>query len=323
MVGIRKKLGRVVSIFAVGVLAGGVAVADGPVGEWKLEAEFGGQVREFTLKIREEGGELKGILTGQRGDQELDDVSFEDGVLKYTLNLERDGQAFSLDFNGTIDGDELDGNYATDFGDFPVTGTRGGGAKPSIVGTWKLMVDSQLGENERKLVVNEDLTGTYGGGDFPEFEIKSVTVDGSNVEFDVTLALQGQELPSHVTLALDGDSVTGELDYGQGAASIKGQRAGANIVGTWALVVDSELGSNERQLVVKEDLTGTYGGGDFANFPISDVAVDGAVIEMKVTLDVQGQELPSTIKLNLDGDNVTGTLDYGAGEATIKGKRAA
>jgi len=196
------------------------------------------------------------------------------------------------------------------------------GAERAIVGTWKLMVDSQLGENERELVVKPDLTGTYGGGGFAAFPISNLKVDGDTATMDVTLDVDGTEVPSTITLKVAGDKVSGKLDYGQGEATIVGERAKVAIVGTWKLMVDSQLGENQRELVVKADMTGTYGGGGFAAFPISNLKVDGDTATMDVTLDVDGTEVPSTITLKVAGDKISGKLDYGQGEATIVGERA-
>jgi hypothetical protein len=298
----------------------GLSADDGPVGEWNLTADFGGRTNESTLTVSKDGEDLKAVMVGQRGERELDDVSFADGVLKFDMTFERQGQEMTLGFSGKIDGDTLDGNWSSDFGDFPVSGKRGG-AKTGVVGTWNLMVDSPLGNNPRELVIKADMTGSYGGGDFPAFPIEKIKVDGDTATMDVTLEGQGQEMECTIALKFAGDKVTGSLDYGDGEATIVGERAKNPIVGTWKLMVDSQLGENERELVIKPDMTGTYGGGDFPEFPISNLKVDGDTATMDVTLEVQGQEIPAKITLKLDGGKVSGTLDYGQGEAEIEGNR--
>jgi hypothetical protein len=298
-----------------------VSADEGPVGEWNLTAEFGGRTNESTLNVSKDGDDLKAMMVSQRGERELDDVTFADGELTFDMTFERQGQEMTLSFSGKIDGDQLDGNWSSDFGDFPVSGKRGG-AKKGAVGTWKLMVDSPLGNNERQLVIKPDMSGSYGGGgDFPTFPIEKIKVDGDTATMDVTLAAQGTELDCTITLKFAGDKVTGSLDYGDGEAAIVGERGKSPIVGTWKLMVDSQLGENERELVINPDLSGTYGGGDFPEFPISNLKVDGDTATMDVTLDVQGQEIPATITLKLADGKVSGTLDYGQGEAEIEGKR--
>lgn len=297
-----------------------VSAEEGPVGEWNLTAEFGGRTNESTLNVSKDGDNLKATMVSQRGERELDDVTFADGELTFDMTFERQGQEMTLSFSGNIDGDQLDGNWSSDFGDFPVSGKRGG-AKNGAVGTWKLMVDSPLGNNERQLVIKPDMSGSYGGGDFPSFPIEKIKVDGNTATMDVALEGQGQEIEVTIALTFDGDKVTGSLDYGDGEATIVGERAKNPIVGTWKLMVDSQLGENERELVINPDLTGTYGGGDFPEFPISNLKVDGDTATMDVTLDVQGQEIPATITLKLADGKVSGKLDYGQGEAEIEGKR--
>jgi hypothetical protein len=293
---------------------------DGPVGDWNLTAEFGGRTNESTLTVSKDGDELQAIMVGQRGERELDEVAFADGVLTFDMTFDRQGQEMTLSFSGKIAGDTLDGNWSSDFGDFPVSGKRAA-AKSSVVGTWKLMVESPLGNNARELIIKPDMTGSYGGGDFPSFPIEDIKVDGDSATMEVTLEGQGQEIECAIKLKFDGDKVSGSLDYGDGEATIVGARAKNPLVGTWKLMVDSQLGENERQLVIKPDLTGTYGGGDFPDFPISNLKVDGDKATMDVTLEVQGQEIPATITLKVDDGKVSGSLDYGQGEATIDGKR--
>ncbi len=292
---------------------------EGPVGQWNLKADFGGRTNESTLTVTEVEGALKAKMSGRQGDRDLDDVSFADGVLKFNMTFSRQGQEMTLGFSGKIDGGSLEGNWSSDFGDFPVSGKRA--AQGSFVGTWKLMVESPLGNNPRELVIKPDLNGTYGGGDFPAFPISNVKVDGDTATMDVTLQSQGTELPCSITLKLDGDKVSGSLDYGDGEATIVGERAKLEFVGSWNLMVESQLGENARQLVIKPDLTGTYGGGELALFPISNLKVDGDTATMEVTLKFQGQEIPSKITLKLEGDKVSGKLDYGQGENPIKGER--
>ncbi len=139
---------------------------------------------------------------------------------------------------------------------------------PPIVGTWKLMVESQLGNNPRHLVVNADLTGTYGGGDFGTFAFKNIKIDGNMVQFDVTLSVQGQELPSHVTLTLDGNKLTGKLDFGQGEASIVGEKEVNTIVDTTD-TTKYEFCSEAWVSLAREYLVAAVGDADFEGVSFS------------------------------------------------------
>ncbi len=306
---------------AIAILAPGAAfAADGPVGEWDVLIDNQGQETPGTIIIVEKDGEYSGTAESVQGIIELSDISFEGGELTFSADIP--DADMTIGFVGTIDGNSLKGIFEIpDMGfEMAVSGTRGGAAV-AIVGTWKLMVESQLGNNPRDLVVNADMSGTYGGGDFDDFDISNLTAKGKVVEFDVTLSVQGQDLPSHVTLTLEGNKVTGTLDFGQGEASIVGEKVDNSIVGEWAMAGESDAtGPLERTWTFNDDMTGTYAG-DIGSFDITNVKVDGNVVTFDVTLEVQGQSLPSSFKGTLEGGVLSGDLDFGAGTASMKGEK--
>ncbi len=312
-----------VTAFAVIALVPVVAfAADGPVGEWNVLVNANGQESPSTLTIVEEGGRYSGTAASDQGVTELSEISYEDGTLSFTIELPEAG--ISIAFAGTIDGDSLQGRFEIpDMGvELPATGARKGGTS-AIVGTWKLMVESQLGNNPRELVVHPDMSGTYGGGSFAHFPISNVKIDGNNVQFDVTLSFQGQDLPCHGTLTLDGNSIGGELDYGMGASTIVGEKADNPIVGSWAMSGNSDIaGPIERTWVFNDDRTGKYTG-DIGSFDIANVALKGNAVSFEVTLEAQGQQLPASFEGTLEGGVLSGDLDYGFGSVTMKGTKQA
>jgi len=79
------------------------------------------------------------------------------------------------------------------------------------------------GHIERTWVFNDDMTGEY-SGDIGSFAITNVKVDGNAVTFDVTLEVQDQELPSTFEGTLENGVLSGVLDYGQGTATMKGEK---------------------------------------------------------------------------------------------------
>lgn len=306
----------------IALLPAAAFAADGPVGEWNILVHAEDPPSPATLTIVEEDGKYSGTAVSDQGLTELSDISYEDGELSFKIWIEEAGM--SIGFTGTIDGDSLEGNFEIpDMGVLlPTTGTRGGGT-PAIVGTWKLMVESQLGNNPRDLVVNADKTGTYGGGDFDDFAISNLEIDGDMVQFDVTLSLQGQDFPSHVTLTLDANKIKGKLDYGFGESTIVGEKEVSSIVGTWAMAGESEIaGPIERTWVFNDDMTGKYSG-DIGSFDISKVKVDGNVVTFDVTLEAQGQELHAKFRGTLEGGVLSGDLDYGFGTLSMKGEKEA
>lgn len=104
-----------------GVLQGSDA---GFVGEWDVKLEIQDRVIEAKLTIKEDDGKLAGVWASQRGDAELEDVKIENGELTFVRELERQGQAFTLDYVAKIEDGALSGIVNSPMGELPFTGTR-------------------------------------------------------------------------------------------------------------------------------------------------------------------------------------------------------
>ncbi|MBA4067306.1 MAG: hypothetical protein C0501_27080 [Isosphaera sp.] len=93
-----------------------------PTGTWKWETERGGQKRETTLKLKLDGDKLTGTVasTGGKGgggaDTKIEDATFKDGEVKFTVTRERGDQKFTTKYSAKVDGDTLKGTATTDFG---------------------------------------------------------------------------------------------------------------------------------------------------------------------------------------------------------------
>ena len=86
-------LGKVFAISCLSLLAlCGVAVADGPAGEWVIVTNAGGQETEATLNITESDGTVSGTITSDLGTADLNNLKFEDGVLTFDIVIDAQGQ---------------------------------------------------------------------------------------------------------------------------------------------------------------------------------------------------------------------------------------
>jgi hypothetical protein len=93
-------------------------VAD-PVGTWKCEYEIGGQQRTSTLKIKKDGDNLTGTMTWpDQGETKLKDLKLKDGTLTFSAERKLAGMddGFAVEYKLTIDGDQLKGKGAAEFG---------------------------------------------------------------------------------------------------------------------------------------------------------------------------------------------------------------
>ena len=95
-------------------LAGFAHAADkpDPTGTWKWSVTFNDQTRESTLKLKLDGDKLTGAMLG-RDNQEtkIDDATFKDGEIAFSVTRERNGQKNTVKYKGKLDGDAIKGTF--------------------------------------------------------------------------------------------------------------------------------------------------------------------------------------------------------------------
>ncbi|MBT3530505.1 MAG: hypothetical protein HOF74_01080 [Gammaproteobacteria bacterium] len=65
-----------------------------------------------------------GIMGSDQGNQNIEGIMFDGNDISFAVDIDAGGQALSLEFSGSVDGDSLSGDFSSDFGDFGVSGTR-------------------------------------------------------------------------------------------------------------------------------------------------------------------------------------------------------
>jgi hypothetical protein len=108
------------ALFAgVAVLTGTAAADDAkanPTGTWKWTVERKGEKREVTLKLKLEEGKLTGSVSTGKDDTKIEDGTFKDGEVKFSVTRERNGEKFTSKYTGKLDGDTIKGSYETTIG---------------------------------------------------------------------------------------------------------------------------------------------------------------------------------------------------------------
>ncbi len=106
---------RLVAVALVVIVAGAVWVAraddkPNPTGTWKWTVMRGDQKREMTLKLKLEGDKLTGAYVGRDGKETpIEDATFKDGEVSFKVTRERDGNKFTVKYNGKVSGDTIKG----------------------------------------------------------------------------------------------------------------------------------------------------------------------------------------------------------------------
>lgn len=112
---------------ALGLLAAGLVVVTGttqaqdkaadPTGTWTWTVERKGEKRDVTLKLANAGGKLTGtVSTGKDGESKIEDGTFKDGEVRFSVTRERNGEKFTSKYSGKLSGDAIKGSYETTVG---------------------------------------------------------------------------------------------------------------------------------------------------------------------------------------------------------------
>ena len=92
------------------------------LGVWDAETDGAQYTFVFTFKMVDD--KLAGTFEGQSGEVEMQSLAFEDNRVTFTVEIDAGGQGMAIDFEATIDGDNLEGMLSMEFGEAPITGTK-------------------------------------------------------------------------------------------------------------------------------------------------------------------------------------------------------
>lgn len=81
-----------------------------PTGTWKWTINFGGNDREFSLKLKADGEKLTGHFVSPDGKETpIEDGKYKDGEVSFKVTRERDGNKFIIKYKGKVSGDAIKG----------------------------------------------------------------------------------------------------------------------------------------------------------------------------------------------------------------------
>jgi hypothetical protein len=104
------------------LLVGCVASTPPAVGVWDVDLNTPLGVLTGVLTVNEDGS---GQFASDSINAPLSGIMFEGDSFAFTAEVEAaPGQTLVLEFNGTVSGDSVSGEFGSDFGAFTVTGSR-------------------------------------------------------------------------------------------------------------------------------------------------------------------------------------------------------
>jgi hypothetical protein len=102
-----------------GLTAAAHAADANPTGTWKWTMTVGKDKtpRDVTLKLKLEGDKLTGSISGRNNqDIAIENGSFKDGTVSFTVTREFNDQKFTTKYSGKLDGDTIKGTQDTERG---------------------------------------------------------------------------------------------------------------------------------------------------------------------------------------------------------------
>lgn len=117
-----KKLTSGLMVLALATLVGCAASTPPAVGVWSIEMNTPLGAMPATLTMNEDGS---GSMEAQgMGGAPLSGIMYDGNAVAFEAAVDAQGQSLVLEFSGTVEGDDLTGEFGSDFGAFGVTGTR-------------------------------------------------------------------------------------------------------------------------------------------------------------------------------------------------------
>ena len=92
------------------------------LGEWDVQTEDGQLKFVFAFSMEEDT--LTGMFEGPTGEVEMEDISYEENELMFTVTVDAGGQMVVVDFSATIEEDSLEGFLSMEFGEMNIAGKK-------------------------------------------------------------------------------------------------------------------------------------------------------------------------------------------------------
>ena len=118
----RKMILVLVTAFVCFLLTPGISAPsekyEALLGIWDVETEDGQY--SFTFEFSMDGEKLKGLFTGTSGDAEMENLSFEENNLVFSVDV----GGMVIDFSATVAEDKLEGGLSLEYGEANIFGTK-------------------------------------------------------------------------------------------------------------------------------------------------------------------------------------------------------
>jgi hypothetical protein len=292
-------------------------------GTWKWSfTNQSGQTYETTLKLKQDGNKLAGVIVGRDGTETaIADGQIQAANLSFKATRERNGQSLTSKYVGKLDGDAIKGKIDTERDG--QTTSRDWEAKRekavTVTGAWKWSSTNQAGDAVVSSLALKQEGGTVTGALTSrrgETAIEAGKLTGDVLSFIITRDRNGEKVITKYTANINGDVLKGKIESGTGDQArsrdweAKREQA-VNATGTWQWTMTLPDGQTvERKIRLKQDgakLTGVSIYND-TETAIEEGTVQGGDVAFQVTRERDGNKFIMKYRGTLAGDSLKGKI---------------
>ena len=287
-------------------------------GQWEMKMEFGGRESFATMTISKKAD---GSFAGKWGSNELSNVKFENGKLTFVRIIRFGDQEFSMDYVGTLKDGKITGQMSSDRGEFAANGSRRKPKCPAL-GQWDMKFNIGDREITGRLTISGEPDGEMAGkwdAEYGEHTISDVKFADGKLSYTRKSKINDFEFETNFDGTIKGNELAGVFKSQRGEIPATGERIGAPLIGKWELMTTSERGTRTRMLTIFSDMTGRYEsfGGEI---PITDLNLEGNQVSFTLEMGFGDRTFKMDFEGKLDGKKLAGQLVSERGTTEVVGK---
>lgn len=292
----------------------------GIVGNWKIVTEQGGRQMSNKLSISEKAdGSLRVRWNEGIQDDQIASVKFENNKLSFTRTVFMGEWEIDTDFEATLKDDKLTGTISSERGDSSFTGARII-PKPDCVGVWLIQSGPPERVRTNELVISLNKEGKLEGKWVTrrgESQISNIKFVKGKLSFDRVSQFGEREFKTTFAGQVKANELIGNFKSDRGDREANGKRKGAEFIGRWDLVSQTDRGDWPGTLWIDKDLTATYSMG-FGNIDANDLNLEDGKVTFNITFGFGDRSFKMDFDLNIDGNKIKGqsSSDMGTNEIT-------
>ncbi len=217
------------SVLVLGLTSAWIVPAAGadkkvdPTGTWKWERTRRDNTRQYTLRIKLDGGKVSGTYASRRGETDnktkIENGKMEGDQLSFQVIREFNGRKFTIHMQGKVSEDTIKGSgeFSSDGGAREFTWEAQRFVETAdVLGTWRFRIEIGNGNVLEPTVTlvekNGKLEGVYTGRSV-ERDAKHVVIKNNQLIFEVSGENNGNEWKVTYQGHPRGNSIRGTIDY--------------------------------------------------------------------------------------------------------------